>query len=303
MRVVRWVYLWLICASAPAFAIAPEVSPRPVLRPVQAGANDTTAEPQGSTQGFVIISRDVPGVWQSPRPVPRGGVGRVVAEDTEFIASDVGGVVRSPRPVLRPANLVSNSMRSALVAEVVPDETPRRQPRRGSVCRDRTIRGEELESISGDLDGCGISDPVRVTEIDGVVLSQPSIMECDTAEAIRDWIDDGIRPAIGMLGGGLASLHVAAHYSCRTRNSQPGARISEHGKGRAIDIAAFELRNGTVIDVEDGWDDPVQGRVLRDIHESACGTFRTVLGPDADQYHQDHFHVDNAQRRGRDHCN
>ena len=35
------------------------------------------------------------------------------------------------------------------------------------------------------------------------------------------------RKEIGNRGGGLVALKVASHYACRTRNSRPGARISE----------------------------------------------------------------------------
>ena len=297
MSLVRRICLWLILGATPAFAVAPETSPRPVPRPTTAAA-----PVQESTVGLIIISPDVPGVSRSPRPVPRGGIRRIPVGELEFLTAEVDGVAVSPRPVPRPRDLVTTALRGALVAEVAPAEPERRQTRRGSVCRNRAIRGEEIDDITGDLSGCEVRNPVRITEIDGVVLSQASVMDCDTAEALYEWIDEGIRPAIGMLGGGLASLNVVSHYSCRTRNSQPGARISEHGRGRAIDIAAFELRNGTVIDVEDGWGDNVQGRVLRNIHESACGPFRTVLGPEADQYHQDHIHVDVGRRSGSNYC-
>lgn len=38
-------------------------------------------------------------------------------------------------------------------------------------------------------------------------------------------------------------------------------------------------------------------RFLERIHKSACGPFATVLGPDANEDHRDHLHLDLAQRR------
>jgi len=35
------------------------------------------------------------------------------------------------------------------------------------------------------------------------------------------------------------------------------------------------------------------------VHRGACDSFTTVLGPHADIYHRDHFHMDLA-RHGRD---
>ncbi|MEO8651789.1 MAG: extensin family protein [Hyphomicrobiaceae bacterium] len=41
---------------------------------------------------------------------------------------------------------------------------------------------------------------------------------------------------------------------------------------------------------------------LREIHAQACGTFGTVLGPEANEAHRNHFHVDMAKRRHRSFC-
>ena len=38
---------------------------------------------------------------------------------------------------------------------------------------------------------------------------------------------------------------------------------------------------------------------LRAVHQGGCETFSTVLGPQYDSHHRDHFHLDLA-RRGRD---
>ena len=51
----------------------------------------------------------------------------------------------------------------------------------------------------------------------------------------------------------MAALQVAGSYICRTRNNVKGAPISEHGRGKAIDIAAIVLANGTTVTVLDDW--------------------------------------------------
>jgi hypothetical protein len=100
------------------------------------------------------------------------------------------------------------------------------------------------------------------------------------------------------LGGGADTIKVAAHYSCRTRNNKKGAKLSEHGKGNAIDISAITLKNGATMTVLRGWNEKVQKKPLRQMHAAACGPFTTVLGPNADRYHKDHFHFDVASHRG-----
>ncbi len=41
---------------------------------------------------------------------------------------------------------------------------------------------------------------------------------------------------------------------------------------------------------------------LRAVHDAACGRFGTVLGPEANEYHRNHFHLDMAERTIRNIC-
>ncbi len=173
----------------------------------------------------------------------------------------------------------------------------------GSGNADRIERGGLVASKIGAVPGpgrCGVSNAYQVTKAAGVNLSQPATLNRKTAERLDLWLRNHAAPIIGNRGGGLVGIQVAAHYACRTRNSQKGARLSEHAKGNAIDISAFILADGTRITVL-GW----RGRdakILRRLHASACGPFGTVLGPDADRHHQDHFHLDTADYRSGSYC-
>ncbi|SHJ35933.1 Extensin-like protein C-terminus [Palleronia salina] len=170
-----------------------------------------------------------------------------------------------------------------------------------ALCGDPAIRGQLAEPVGG-AGSCGIENPVRVSSVAGVVLSQSALLDCSAARSLRVWVDDVAKPAVGRRGGGLSSLDVAAHYACRTRNNQSGARISEHGRGRAIDISAIGLRDGERISVLDHWSTYRRGRLLRRLHGGACGPFGTVLGPESDRFHQDHFHFDTASYRSGPYC-
>lgn len=158
---------------------------------------------------------------------------------------------------------------------------------------------EKLGSVSGP-GACGVSNAYRVSEAAGVRLSQPATLNRATAERLDAWLRSHAIPIIGNRGGGLVGIQVPAHYACRTRNSQPGARLSEHAKGNAIDISAFVLADGSRISVLD-WRGR-NGRVLKRLHASACGPFGTVLGPESDRHHQDHFHFDIADYRSGAYC-
>lgn len=245
--------LLLALLAAQGCAEAPEVSRRPLARPVDAAVG----------LGFLAAS------------LPRAAMGAVAS---------------SVRPALRP-----EAQPARFSSGAVPGLG-------GPICGRGAIQGEPMAAIPGKLDGCGLDHPVRVEAVAGVRLSEPALMDCGTAQALEAWVEEGMKPAVGRRGGGLAELRVAAHYVCRSRNNQPGAKISEHGRGRAIDISALTLANGKSITVEEGWHRRGQRRLLREIHASACGPFGTVLGPDADAYHQDHFHVDTTPRRSGAYC-
>ena len=91
--------------------------------------------------------------------------------------------------------------------------------------------------MPGETIGCGIDSAAKVRSAAGFKLSQSFFMDCGTASALKKWIDRSAKPALSRKGGGLAGICAAVHYTCRLRSNQKGAKISEHGRGRAIDIA------------------------------------------------------------------
>lgn len=162
------------------------------------------------------------------------------------------------------------------------------------------LNAEKLGTVSGP-GACGVPDAVRLTSAAGVRLSQPATLTGTAALRLDNWLRNHAVPVIGNKGGGLVQIRVASHYACRTRNSRPGARLSEHARGRAIDISAFILADGTRITILDDWNGG-NGRLLRQLHSSACGPFGTVLGPNSDAHHRDHFHFDIADYRSGSYC-
>ncbi|SHE98867.1 Extensin-like protein C-terminus [Litoreibacter ascidiaceicola] len=172
----------------------------------------------------------------------------------------------------------------------------------GSVCGNPNIRGEKISRIPAKLRGCGLDNGVKVTEVSGVALTQHAKIDCNTAKALNAWVEKGVKPAVGRRGGGVKSLKVVAHYACRTRNNQKGAKVSEHGRGRAVDIAAINLKDGSSMTVLKGWRSAKNGPALKKMHKAACGPFGTVLGPNANRFHQDHFHFDTARYRSGTYC-
>jgi hypothetical protein len=193
------------------------------------------------------------------------------------------------RPQSRPAAIVTTAERRR-VARL-----------RGQICSDPAIQGTAIGRVAG-AGACGIDQAVRVRSVAGVTLSPRATLDCRTAVALKRWVQRGVLPAVGTEGGGAASLRVVSHYACRSRNNQAGARLSEHSFGRAVDIAGIGLRDGSEMTLLTDWNSNTNGTQLRKMWRAACGPFGTVLGPEANRFHRDHFHFDTARYRSGSFC-
>lgn len=238
----------------------------------------------------------------SLRPMPRPVLVQSLAAamPMEMLVAPVPGVAQI-RPMRRPDAIpvaAPDRPRKGLLALIAPRAKPAKKPKisvKGSVCGDPSIKGEVLPQVTSNTNGCGIEDPVRVTAVDGVRLSQAAMIDCPTARALKTWVQEGLQPAFGRAQ--VVELKVAAHYVCRSRNNVRGAKISEHGRGKAIDISGFVLSDGKEISVQGNFNE-----TIRKAHKAACGIFKTTLGPGSDGYHEDHLHFDTSARKGGAYC-
>ena len=264
-------------------------SPFPRPRPVQPGATPMSMPMTAMPSTDIAVAQAMGLAAQLPGP----------ASDS---AGDLGsGLVRSLVPRARSARAAARfaAAQSTRVTSARRSNAPSTAgPVERGLCGVRAIEGRRLPRITSSTNGCGISAPVSVTSVHGIPLSRGARLDCDLARAFAEWVDDSLVPAVGRRGGGVAQIRMIGDYSCRTRNNRPGARISEHGRGMAIDIAGYQLVNGDVVTVENHWRRRPHSSDLHDMYEEACDIFRTTLSPDADRYHQDHFHFDLAQHRG-----
>lgn len=275
-----------------ACAEAPESSILPVLRPDNL-APLVQAAPQND--GTVV---------DTTRPLPRpvGLDSPSVAPDKGGLSEQVTGQKGEPmvavHPKHRPKGLDTKlETIQEIVAETAPSKKSKKEnaARKGSVCGDPAIRGVVLKRITSKVKGCGVAEPVQVTSIDGVQLSQAATLDCPTATALKTWIENGMRPAFG--NRQVVGLDIAAHYICRPRNNIKGNKISEHGRGKAIDIAGFIFADGTEWTVLHDYN-----KQIRKAHKAACGIFGTTLGPGSDGYHENHLHFDTASYRSGSYC-
>jgi hypothetical protein len=79
----------------------------------------------------------------------------------------------------------------------------------------------------------------------------------------------------------------------RTSELQPPARTATDAKAVPLPPASGS---------GDAAKTSVEANFLRRLHRGACGTFGTVLGPEANEAHRDHFHFDLAARKRNAFC-
>ncbi len=144
---------------------------------------------------------------------------------------------------------------------------------------------------------CGATDAVLMDNVtlpdqSKVAIVPPATMRCSMAEEIADWVRDDVAPSLKDQPP-LRRLDNYASYDCRGRNNIRAAQLSEHGRANALDVRDFKLADGrelnlTDVKVDKDWRDGIRA--------SACARFSTVLGPGSDGFHEEHIHLDLAER-------
>ncbi len=282
----------------------------PVLRPVMRPAPEASTIPRMSTMSVPVLGQGIAVPLISPARVEHPllpFVPTVLRRWDGWAARAERGQLRAVRPAARQGVLISSlavdralrpTNRPAGITLAALAQADER--RRGSVCGDPGLQGATIGRVAGP-GACGIEGAVEVRSVAGIALSSPARIDCRTAEAFLRWVEAAARPQFANVGGGLAQIDLMGTYSCRTRNNRIGARLSEHSFGHAIDIGGFRMRDGTRVTVLRDWNTGYGNR-LRALHRAACGTFGTVLGPNANTAHRDHFHFDTARYRSGSYC-
>lgn len=156
------------------------------------------------------------------------------------------------------------------------------------------IAGLKYRRLEPHRDGeCGYDNGVLLLDI-GVPVAGLKAVSCPLAEQLYHWVHDGVRPAArDHFGSDVVRIQSFGSYACRSRNGQPGERLSEHARANAVDIAQFTLASGRTVAVKSGWRGATDEQsFLRAAHRAGCARFNVVIGPDADRFHQDHIHLD-----------
>ncbi len=144
-------------------------------------------------------------------------------------------------------------------------------------------------------DQCHIREHTRVRGLWGAGLA-PVSTRCSIALRLYMWERHSLQPAAAThLGRNVVEIEHLSSYSCRKLRTPTGDsdRMSAHATASAIDINGVVLTDGTRLRLTTGWDspDPDERRFWRALRNGACDWFHTVLSPDYNALHADHFHL------------
>lgn len=200
-----------------------------------------------------------------------------------------GSVSTSDRtPVARPATRVSSAPQSY---------APRAED--ASCLADLGASGARFDALPDAYaaPGCNKLGTVQLMALAGdrapLNVSNIGAVRCGTAKAFNAWARFGVdRAARQILGSPVARIETMGSYSCR--NVAGTERRSAHARAEAIDVSGFVLADGRRIVLQRDWDggDAATREFLRVVHKSACKRFGTVLGPEYNAAHKDHFHLE-----------
>jgi hypothetical protein len=179
-------------------------------------------------------------------------------------------------------------------------EEPQAPPRDYQVACPAVLDGEVTASALPPIheNMCGLQSPLSLEAVmangRSVPLNAPVTTDCGMATALPGWVADVDRWLVATEDTRIETVNVGTHYMCRNVNNAKEGNLSFHAFGDALDVIGFTLEDGRTISVETAWPGTVEqgSRIIRFAHDAACTHFTTVLGPEANELHRDHLHID-----------
>lgn len=285
--------------------VLPATAPLPPLRPAEfsATAPSPVAAPAAPATAQIAAAEPLPAPEAPPTagniPLPPVRPSSVAPTETPPETSRAKvppaeeRIAALPSP---PAGEVSADTQAATPAKAVPTICPE--------LSNGDIGVFEPSVVTATDPLCTVDRGVTLSAVrmkDGrlVTLNPAATLRCEMAASVAVWLREKVEPMAATLGAPLDKVEVAASQQCRPRNRVTGAKISEHGRGNALDIGGFVLKDGRifVIGTPSGGELAMPLDFQETLKLSACADFTTILGPGSDGYHEKHLHVDRAERR------
>lgn len=146
--------------------------------------------------------------------------------------------------------------------------------------------------------GCGLRNAVRIEAMD-VAVGPAFSLSCPAAVSLALWERHVLQPeAQAHLGSRVVRLEHFGSYACRNVYGRAQGRRSQHATAEAFDVAGFVTADGQRVRVASDWrGEAGAASFLHAVHRGACRFFDGTLGPDYNQAHHDHLHLDRGPFR------
>ncbi len=175
---------------------------------------------------------------------------------------------------------------------------PAPAPLTGAACLVALDRIQQsYQAVAAASGRCGGEHHLRVRELGRTTLSSPATLSCPLLVSLNQFDSSTLQPlAKTHFAQPVAAIAHVGGYACRGVRGNPEIP-SQHAFANALDITEFTLADGTAISVSQHWHAPgPAGRFLRQVASGAGRHFTTVLTPDYDSRHADHFHFGHRAR-------
>jgi len=140
---------------------------------------------------------------------------------------------------------------------------------------------------------CPLQNVVRVKKTD-LNFSSPYTITCPLLVRWLMFENQQLQPlAFTHFASSVRTVNHFGSFSCRNVYHRESGRRSQHATASALDVSEFILADNTRINVLRDWqknENSTASKFLHDVHEAACRYFGTVLGPDYNRPHENHFH-------------
>ncbi len=280
---IAWLMMAGLCVGLPHAALA-QRPPANIPPAKPQAAKPQTAKPKAGRLVPIpqpkprVAGATAPRITAPPLPLPR----------PPEIAGPPQAATPSPNPPAAPPPPLDEATFTACLADL--------EARGGEATPQKQTDGQAEPMAACSIPGPVSLSRVRVPDGPTVALETAVTVRCTMALELASWIRDDLTAIAKRHGTAVTGVTGVGGYSCRMRNGQSDAPISEHASGNAFDLLGIKLADGRLISLAHA--DAATAEIRAEIQKSTCARFLTVLGPGADSSHADHVHLDMRQRRG-----
>ena len=142
-------------------------------------------------------------------------------------------------------------------------------------------------------DGCGVVHGAIMTDSE-INHGGHVLMSCHGLAGLVLWERTVVAPAAERyFNAKVTRVRNMGTYSCRNIEHKKDKMRSQHATANAVDVGAFGFSSGPDVVLEKDWKDTgAKGAFEREVRDGACKIFSTVLSPDYNPNHSNHYHMD-----------